>query len=72
MAHELGVAQDLFASMLEAWRNGFVQIINEINSMPPAEVEDCFANMIEPVRDPRRYAAWLVPVLSARVGGRLE
>ena len=61
------VPRELFASMLEAWRDGFVDVIAKLTPIPRAEVTDCFANMIDQVRDPKRYAAWMVPVASARV-----
>jgi ubiquinone/menaquinone biosynthesis C-methylase UbiE len=65
----LRVDRELFAAMLEAWRDGFAGIITELTSIPLREVEDCFENMIDQIRDPRRYAAWMVPVVSARVRG---
>jgi ubiquinone/menaquinone biosynthesis C-methylase UbiE len=61
------VPRELFATMLEAWRDGFVDIIAKLTPIPRVEVADCFLNMIEQVRDPRRYAAWMVPVVSGRV-----
>jgi ubiquinone/menaquinone biosynthesis C-methylase UbiE len=63
----LRVPRPLFAAMLESWRDGFANLVAELMSVPLAAVLGHFENMIEQVRDPRRYAVWMVPVVSARV-----
>jgi ubiquinone/menaquinone biosynthesis C-methylase UbiE len=60
------VPRSTFASMLEAWRDGFVDPIGEMTSLSRAEAVAYFNEMIAQVRDPRRYAVWMVPVASAR------
>jgi ubiquinone/menaquinone biosynthesis C-methylase UbiE len=61
------VPRSTFASMLEAWRDGFVEAIGELTSIPRDQALAYFNEMISQVRDPQRYAVWMVPVLSARV-----
>jgi ubiquinone/menaquinone biosynthesis C-methylase UbiE len=61
------VPRSTFASMLEAWRDGFVEAIGEFTSIPRDQALAYFNEMISQVRDPQRYAVWMVPVLSARV-----
>lgn len=63
----LRVARGTFASILEAWRDGYVDVIAERSGRAPAEVRERFEAMIANVRDPKGYAAWFVPVASARV-----
>jgi len=61
------VAREVFATMLEAWRDGFAQPCAGVTGIPLERVVDYFDSMIAQVRDPRRYAVWMVPVISGRV-----
>jgi ubiquinone/menaquinone biosynthesis C-methylase UbiE len=63
----LRVPREIFASILEAWRDGYVDAIAKLTSISRATVLSCFEQMIAQVRDPTRYAVWMVPVVSARV-----
>jgi ubiquinone/menaquinone biosynthesis C-methylase UbiE len=63
----LRVPRGTFASILEAWRDGYVESVAEYTRFTPAEVTDYFDRMIADIRDPRRYAAWMVPVIAGRV-----
>jgi ubiquinone/menaquinone biosynthesis C-methylase UbiE len=62
----LRVSRDTFASIFEAWRDGYVDPISEVTGRSPEEVRAHFEQMIRDIRDPRRYAVWMVPVVSAR------
>jgi ubiquinone/menaquinone biosynthesis C-methylase UbiE len=64
------VPRPVFVAMFEAWRDGFAQPAAQVMEMPVAEVLSYFNNMIEQLRDPQRYAVWMVPVASARVTSR--
>jgi ubiquinone/menaquinone biosynthesis C-methylase UbiE len=67
----LRVPRETFAAILEAWRDGYVEPISEVTRFTRAEATAYFDQMIADVRDPRRYAVWMVPVVAARVpGGR--
>ena len=61
------VPRDVFATILEAWRDGYTDVIAERSRFTPAETLGYFNQMIANIRDPRGYAAWMVPVVSARV-----
>jgi SAM-dependent methyltransferase len=61
------VPRETFAEILEAWRDGYSESIAEYSRFSRQEVVAYFDQMIDDVRNPARYAAWMVPVLSARV-----
>jgi SAM-dependent methyltransferase len=61
------VPRQIFAEILEAWRDGYTDAIAEHSRLSLAEVEAYFAQMIDDIRSPHRYAVWMVPVVSARV-----
>src|SRR5262245_37806436 len=63
----LRVPRDTFAAILEAWKDGYVESIAETTNFRPADVVAYFDQMIANIRDPHGYAAWMVPVVSARV-----
>jgi ubiquinone/menaquinone biosynthesis C-methylase UbiE len=63
----LRVARETFASILEAWRDGYAEPIAEHTRLTPAEARAYFDRMIADIRDPRRYAVWMVPVIAGRV-----
>jgi ubiquinone/menaquinone biosynthesis C-methylase UbiE len=61
------VPREIFASILVAWRDGYVEPIAEVTDFTPEQVSAYFERMIADVRDPRRYAVWMVPVVAGRV-----
>jgi ubiquinone/menaquinone biosynthesis C-methylase UbiE len=61
------VARETFAAIIEAWRDGYAKPISELTPFPLASTLAYFNQMIENIRDPRGYAVWMVPVVSARV-----
>jgi hypothetical protein len=61
------VPREIFARIIEAWRDGYVEPIAELTRFSREEAAAYFDQMIADIRDPRRYAAWMVPVVSARV-----
>jgi ubiquinone/menaquinone biosynthesis C-methylase UbiE len=63
----LRVERETFATILTAWRDGYIGIISENTPLSVDDAAAYFDQMIADVRDPRRYAVWMVPVLSARV-----
>jgi ubiquinone/menaquinone biosynthesis C-methylase UbiE len=66
----LRVPRETFAAILEAWRDGYAEPIGELTPVPRDSAVAYFAQMIANVRDPHGYAAWMVPVASARVPAR--
>lgn len=61
------VPREIFATILEAWRDGYVDVLAEKTPVTAESARANFEQMIADIRDPRRYAVWFVPVLSARV-----
>lgn len=61
------VPREVFASIIEAWRDGYAEPVSEITRFTLEEVRAYFNQMIANIRDPRAYAVWMVPVVSARV-----
>jgi ubiquinone/menaquinone biosynthesis C-methylase UbiE len=63
----LRVPREIFAAILTAWRDGYVEPIAEHTRFTAEEATAYFDDMIANIRDPRRYAVWMVPVVGARV-----
>src|SRR5882672_795795 len=61
------VPRATFASILEAWRDGYVEAIGQLTPISSASARAYFDQMIANVRAPNGYAVWMVPVVSARV-----
>ena len=66
----LRVSRETFAAILEAWRDGYVESIGELTGRSSAEAAACFEQMIADIRNPLRYAVWMVPVVAARIPAR--
>jgi len=56
-----------FAAIMEAWRDGYTEPLSDVSRFSRAEVDAFFLQMIADIRNPRRYAVWMVPVVAARV-----
>jgi ubiquinone/menaquinone biosynthesis C-methylase UbiE len=63
----LRVPREIFAAIIEAWRDGYVDSIAELTPVTRRDAVAYFEQMIANIRNPRGYAVWMVPVLSARV-----
>lgn len=61
------VDREIFATIIEAWRDGYAGIIGEKTPISSERAVAYFNQMIANIRDPKGYAAWMVPVVSARV-----
>jgi ubiquinone/menaquinone biosynthesis C-methylase UbiE len=59
--------RETFASILEAWRDGYSEVIGERTSVSSAEARRYFDATIENIRDPIGYAVWMLPIVAARV-----
>jgi ubiquinone/menaquinone biosynthesis C-methylase UbiE len=66
----LRVPRETFAAILTAWRDGYVDVIGELTPVSSETALAAFNQMIANIRDPRGYAAWFVPIVSARVPRR--
>jgi ubiquinone/menaquinone biosynthesis C-methylase UbiE len=63
----LRVPRETFAAILEAWRDGYAESIGELTPISSESAVAYFNQMVANIRDPLGYAAWMVPVVSARV-----
>jgi ubiquinone/menaquinone biosynthesis C-methylase UbiE len=63
----LRVPRETFATIIEAWRDGYAEAIAEVTPFTRESAVAYFDQMIANIRDPRGYAVWMVPVVSARV-----
>jgi ubiquinone/menaquinone biosynthesis C-methylase UbiE len=63
----LRVPRDTFAEIIQAWRDGYVDSIGELTTFSRDEATAYFNQMIATIKDPRSYAVWMVPVVSARI-----
>lgn len=61
------VPRETFATIIEAWRDGYTESIGQLTPVTSESAVAYFNQMIDDIRDPRRYAVWMVPVVSARV-----
>jgi hypothetical protein len=63
----LRAPRQMFSAILEASREGYVEPVAETSPFTREEVTAYFERMNADIRDPRRYAVWMVPVIAARV-----
>jgi ubiquinone/menaquinone biosynthesis C-methylase UbiE len=61
------VPRETFAAILTAWRDGYAEAIGQYTPVNQETAEQYFDQMIANIRDPQRYAVWMVPVVSARI-----
>jgi ubiquinone/menaquinone biosynthesis C-methylase UbiE len=62
----LRVPRPVFAGILRAWRDGYVDPLAQATGRDPAEVRADFDTMIADIETPPHYAVWHVPVVSGR------
>ena len=67
MVDTLRVPRETFATIFEAWRDGYVEAIAPALGRAEAEVREAFEATIDCIRDPDGYALWVVPIVTARV-----
>ena len=63
------VPRETFAAIIEAWRDGYSEPIGQYTPITRESAVAYFDQMIADIRNPKRYAMWMVPVLSGRVPG---
>lgn len=63
----LRVPRETFARIWEAWRDGYTDIIADNTTLTREQVRDHWNDMIECIRNPKGYAVWQLPVISAKV-----
>jgi len=63
----LRVPRETFAAILQAWRDGYADVLGELTPISRDSAVAYFEQMIANILDPRSYAVWMVPIVSARV-----
>ena len=63
----LRVPRETFASIMEAWRDGYTPAIAEHSDLEQAEILASFEQIIASIRDPDEYSVWHVPVVTGVV-----
>jgi ubiquinone/menaquinone biosynthesis C-methylase UbiE len=63
----LRVPRETFAAILEAWRDGYAESIGQLSPFTRESAVAYFNQMAANIRDPKGYAVWMVPVVSARI-----
>jgi ubiquinone/menaquinone biosynthesis C-methylase UbiE len=61
------VPREIFAAIIEAWRDGYAKPISEVTPISYENALAYFNQMIANIRDPHGYAVWMVPVVSGKV-----
>lgn len=62
----LRVPRQTFGTIIEAWRDGYSEVIAEHSKLDEAEVRALFQQSIDAILDPRQYAVWHIPIASGR------
>jgi hypothetical protein len=62
----LRVPRQTFGTIIEAWRDGYTDVIAQHTQLTRDEVRALFDHSIDTILDPQHYAAWHIPVVSGR------
>jgi SAM-dependent methyltransferase len=62
----LRVPREIFASIWEAWRDGYSESIVEHTRFSEEEVATYWREMIAAIRNPNGYATWLIPLVHGK------
>lgn len=60
------VPRATFAAIIEAWRDGYTEILAEHSKLKREDVRAYFDHMIANILNPDEYAVWHIPVLGGR------
>jgi SAM-dependent methyltransferase len=62
----LRVPRDIFASIIEAWRDGYTNVIGDSTALGRHQTRALFDEAIAGIRNSDDYAVWHVPIVSGR------
>jgi NAD(P)-dependent dehydrogenase (short-subunit alcohol dehydrogenase family) len=65
----LRVPRDVIAGIIEAWRDGYTEVLARHAGTPASKVRGWWEEMLAVIRDPGGYFVWRIPVWSGRVPG---
>jgi len=60
------VPREIFASIIDAWRDGYSEVISQHTPLTLAETQALFDHVSASIRNPDDYAVWQVPIISGR------
>jgi ubiquinone/menaquinone biosynthesis C-methylase UbiE len=62
----LRVPRATFAAIIEAWRDGYSEVLSQHSAFTVEQVRALFDHVIGTILDPGQYAVWQIPVVSGR------
>lgn len=62
----LRVRRETFATIIQAWRDGYTEVIAQNSKLALDEVRALFDQSVSAILDPRQYAVWHIPIVSGR------
>jgi ubiquinone/menaquinone biosynthesis C-methylase UbiE len=65
----LRVPRETFATIIQAWRDGYTEVIAQNSKLGQSEVRALFDHSVDAILDPRQYAVWHIPIVSGRKPG---
>ncbi|WP_129776947.1 class I SAM-dependent methyltransferase [Peristeroidobacter soli] len=60
----LRVPRETFATIIQAWRDGYTDVLAENSKLSIDEIRALFDQGIDSILDPRQYVVWHIPVIS--------
>ena len=60
------VPREVLAGIIEAWRDGYAEVLAQSSGSSPTEVRALFDAALGTLRDPEGYAVWQLPVVAGR------
>jgi ubiquinone/menaquinone biosynthesis C-methylase UbiE len=64
------VPRETFATIIQAWRDGYTETIAQHTDLKEDEVRALFDQCIAAIVDPHQYAVWHIPIVSGRKPAR--
>lgn len=60
------VPRGTFAAIIQAWRDGYTEVLATHSKLAIDEVRALFDYAIDSIMDPRQYVVWQIPIVSGR------
>jgi ubiquinone/menaquinone biosynthesis C-methylase UbiE len=62
----LRVPRATFAAIMEAWRDGYTDVLAQHSPLDRSQIRALFDHAINTIFDPAQYAVWQIPIISGR------
>ena len=72
MVDTVRVPRATFAAILQAWADGYADVLGEKSKLTVHEARALFQQIVASIRDTDSYAVWHVPISSGRKPWRSE